>query len=99
MKSTTDKEKNITASQSSPDFEVRNFGPVAQGNIKLKNLTVFTGPNNSGKSYAAMLIKAFYDSLRYRRLKAFRLPRNVNEKEWKDYLLSLEPDRKHKMDD
>ncbi len=35
---------------------VRNFGPVARADIDLKPLTVFIGPNNSGKSYIAQLI-------------------------------------------
>ena len=33
-----------------------NFGPIIEGTVELKPLTVFVGPNNSGKSYMAMLI-------------------------------------------
>jgi len=36
-------------------IEVRNFGPIAKGKVELKPLTVFVGPNNSGKSYLAVL--------------------------------------------
>lgn len=47
-----------------PDLsvEVKNFGPISKGAISLKNLTVLIGPNNSGKSYMAMLVHAFAES-------------------------------------
>lgn len=34
---------------------IRNFGPISRGTLSLKPLTILAGPNNSGKSYAAML--------------------------------------------
>lgn len=37
-------------------IEIKNFGPVSEGRITLKPLTIFIGPNNSGKSYTAMLV-------------------------------------------
>ena len=37
-------------------IKIKNFGPVYQGDVVLKPLTIFIGPNNSGKSYTAMLI-------------------------------------------
>ena len=37
-------------------IDIENFGPISRGCINLKPLTIFVGPNNSGKSYAAMLI-------------------------------------------
>ena len=43
-------------------IEVKNFGPIFGGKITLKPLTLFIGPNNSGKSYAAMLIHSIYES-------------------------------------
>ena len=43
-------------------IEVRDFGPIASGSLTLKPLTVFVGPNNSGKSYAAMLIHSVFQS-------------------------------------
>ncbi|MBF0458318.1 MAG: AAA family ATPase [Nitrospirae bacterium] len=54
-----------------PDLtlEVKNFGPISKGSISLKNLTVLIGPNNSGKSYIAMLVHAFIKSY-YNRFKA-----------------------------
>ncbi len=39
-------------------IEVENFGPVARARVELKPLTVFIGPNNTGKSYLATLIYA-----------------------------------------
>jgi predicted ATPase len=37
---------------------ISDFGPINEGEITLKPLTVFIGPNNSGKSYAAMLVNS-----------------------------------------
>lgn len=36
--------------------EVNDFGPITRGVVELKPLTIFVGPNNSGKSYMAMLM-------------------------------------------
>jgi len=43
-------------------LKIRNFGPITEGEIALKPLTIFIGPNNSGKSYAAMLIHSIFES-------------------------------------
>jgi predicted ATPase len=40
------------------NIEIENFGPIKNANINIKPLTVFVGPNNSGKSYFAILIHA-----------------------------------------
>jgi predicted ATPase len=45
------------------DLQLTNFGPIAGGKISLKPLTVFIGPNNSGKSYAAMLINSILETV------------------------------------
>src|SRR5947207_4554784 len=37
-------------------FQVSAFGPIRHANVRLRPLTIFVGPNNSGKSYMAMLI-------------------------------------------
>jgi len=42
--------------------EIKDFGPISDGVITLKPLTLFIGPNNSGKSYAAMLIHSIFES-------------------------------------
>lgn len=39
-------------------ISISNFGPISKGSVSLKPLTIFMGPNNSGKSYAATLIHA-----------------------------------------
>ncbi|MGC9014640.1 MAG: AAA family ATPase [Thermoproteota archaeon] len=43
--------------------EVENFGPISNGEIDIKPLTIFVGPNNSGKSYIAMLIHAILETV------------------------------------
>lgn len=43
-------------------IEANDFGPITGGKITIKPLTVFIGPNNSGKSYAAMLIHSIFES-------------------------------------
>ena len=44
-------------------ISVKNLGPIAEGTVDLKPLTIFVGPSNTGKSYMAMavysVIKAF----------------------------------------
>ena len=40
------------------NLTVRNFGPVSYGSVTLKPLTIFIGPNNSGKSYIATLLRS-----------------------------------------
>ena len=39
---------------------VRDFGPIAEGEIKLRPLTVFVGPSNTGKTYLAVLMYALH---------------------------------------
>jgi len=41
------------------NIEIKDFGPIIEGKIPL---TVFAGPNNSGKSYVAMLIHSIYET-------------------------------------
>ncbi len=38
------------------NIQVKDFGPIIEGAVDLKPLTIFVGPNNSGKSYMAMLL-------------------------------------------
>ena len=42
------------------ELEVSDFGPITEGKIKLRPLTVFVGPSNTGKSYMAILIYALH---------------------------------------
>lgn len=44
-------------------FSVKDFGPIREGKVTLKPLTVFIGPNNSGKSYMATLVYALAKAL------------------------------------
>ena len=37
-----------------PTLTLKDFGPIAEASIDLKPLTVFMGPNGTGKSYAAL---------------------------------------------
>lgn len=41
-------------------LQIRNFGPIARGRIRLRPFTVFVGPSNSGKSYLATFIYALH---------------------------------------
>jgi len=41
---------------------LENFGPLRKAEIDLKPLTIFIGPNNSGKSYAAMMFYSLFRS-------------------------------------
>ena len=52
------------SSLSNPDVDmtVKNFGPVLFAHLSLKPLTIFAGPNNSGKSYVASLIHTMMPS-------------------------------------
>ena len=37
-------------------ISVKNLGPIAEGTVDLKPLTIFVGPSNTGKSYMAMAV-------------------------------------------
>ncbi|WP_424830563.1 AAA family ATPase [Ruegeria sp.] len=39
-----------------PNIKVKNFGPIANGEVTLRPLTVFMGPSNTGKSWLATLL-------------------------------------------
>lgn len=71
------------------DYRVRikNFGPIKEGNIELRPLTVFVGPGNTGKSYLATLIYALHryfagssDEFPYGSPWRFRSSRLIDEK-------------------
>ena len=42
------------------EIEVSDFGPISKARIDLRQLTVFVGPGNAGKSYLAILIYALH---------------------------------------
>jgi len=37
------------------EISVTNFGPISRGKFRVGPMTIFVGPNNSGKTYAALL--------------------------------------------
>lgn len=52
------KNVNTLASTKHPNVKiaVRNFGPIAEGTVDLRPLTVFVGPSNTGKTYFRLAI-------------------------------------------
>ena len=46
-----------------PNIRVKDLGPISEASVDLKPLTVFIGPNNSGKSYMALAIYCLSRSL------------------------------------
>ena len=42
------------------ELKVSNLGPIAEGKIELRPMSVFVGPSNTGKSYLATLIYALH---------------------------------------
>ena len=45
-------------------IEVKDFGPIKEGKVSLRPLTVFVGPSNTGKTYLAVLIYALHKIFR-----------------------------------
>lgn len=45
-------------------LEIQNFGPIKEGSVILRPLTIIVGPNNIGKSYIAQLAYALSGTLR-----------------------------------
>ena len=54
--------------------KIKDFGPIANAAITLKPLTIFIGPNNSGKSYASMLIHSLVSSYAMTHNRPFGMP-------------------------
>ena len=46
-------------------ISVKNFGPIAEGSVDLKPLTIFVGPSNTGKSYMATAVYAVMQACSY----------------------------------
>ncbi|MBI2862456.1 MAG: AAA family ATPase [Chloroflexi bacterium] len=57
------REGNEVAERGNLKVEVENFGPVREGEFELKPLTIFIGPNNSGKSYMALSVYVLSQTL------------------------------------
>jgi hypothetical protein len=56
------RESNDNSGKINFHLDIHNFGPIEIGKISLNPLTILIGPNNSGKSYAAMLLFSFFES-------------------------------------
>ena len=46
-----------------PHISIRDLGPIGRADLELKPLTIFVGPNNSGKSYAALTVYSLVRSM------------------------------------
>jgi predicted ATPase len=46
------------------EVRVRDFGPIREGSVTLRPLTILIGPNNAGKSYLALLTYALLNPFR-----------------------------------
>ena len=42
------------------EISVKNFGPIAEGTVDLRPLTIFVGPSNTGKTYFSTLVYALH---------------------------------------
>ena len=56
--------RNVERTRKSIQIGVRDFGPIADALVKLRPLTVFVGPSNTGKTYMSILVYALHKSLR-----------------------------------
>ena len=56
-------------------ISVKNFGPIAEGSVDLKPLTIFVGPSNTGKSYMATAVYAVMRAAAETGYQFLRLPR------------------------
>lgn len=55
----------------STKVEVTDFGPIHNGSVEIMPMTILTGPNNSGKSYAVLLIRSMFGYMHRLRLSAY----------------------------
>ena len=86
------------------DMQIRDFGPIKKGVIALRPLTIFIGPSNTGKSYAAMLAHSIISSSRgtfRRHLAPAIIPdqtgaMNKLSKDMRNMLLALTPEETRK---
>ena len=53
----------LVPTQRKLQIDVRNFGPIAAGQVEVRPLTIFVGPSNTGKTYLAILIYALHKAL------------------------------------
>ncbi len=80
------------SSPASPlELSVTNFGPIAEGRIELRPMTVFVGPSNTGKSYMAALLYALQRSFggRVNNDDLFSLPNQIHRRRLMETLQKL----------
>ncbi len=65
---------------------LENWGPIESGEIEIKPLTIFIGPNNTGKSYTSMLYYAFARSIHRALTKSLQALEKLLEKPLRDML-------------
>ena len=44
-------------------IQIKDFGPICEANIRVGKLTIFTGINNTGKSFASRLVHSILNSM------------------------------------
>lgn len=59
---------------------IKNFGPIKKADITISPLTIFIGPNSSGKSYSALLIHSILNSFNNLGLNLYELIRQDSVK-------------------
>lgn len=60
------------------DFKLKNFGKIADADIKLDGITVICGDNNTGKSTVGKALFCFYNSLYNFFMKKYEISDKVN---------------------
>ena len=79
------------------NIKIKSFGPIKEANIDIAPLTIFVGPNSSGKSYLSLLIHSilnsynnlglnFYNKIRHDCVNKFLENDSESFKEFKDSL-------------
>ena len=57
------KKKETKPKQIDLELTLQDFGPLREAKVKLKPMTIFIGPNNSGKTYTATIIYSLFQSV------------------------------------
>ncbi|ODS37387.1 MAG: hypothetical protein A7316_07640 [Candidatus Altiarchaeales archaeon WOR_SM1_86-2] len=73
------------------DIQIKNFGPIAEGDVSIKPLTIFIGPNNTGKSYAAVLVWCLYSAFNNLHITPWGLPIHLRRKRFTRSRVKEEP--------
>ncbi len=71
---------------------LENFGPLRKAEIDLKPMTIFIGPNNSGKSYAAMMFYSLWRAFQVVSVYAVLPARVMHIRKSEAHQLSFSPD-------